>query len=178
MTANALRRNFVMLLALVTTRVLAAEAAPTTTAHVVAHETHVGIYVTEGARLSVSGGQEVGDRRFVSDSTIVPARVGVKFGYSVKLEGPCGWTIPIRRVSRYPAPGLVTDDGVRYRTAASYMLVDGCAADWGAGFSFDTTDELLVGRWTFELWNGDERIYLRSFDVVPDDGRTILGSTR
>ena len=36
-----------------------------------------------------------------------------------------------------------------------------------AFFRFDTDDELVPGLWTFEVWDGEVRLYHAEFEIVP-----------
>ncbi len=91
------------------------------------------------------------------DRQVVPAALGLAFG--VRAMG---------------APGFATSDGAEARVTrpggtAPEVWSSGIsdAGDTLSFFRFDTEDELLPGRWTFEGWDGETRLYHVEFEVVP-----------
>ena len=90
------------------------------------------------------------------DRQVVPAAIGLAFG--VKATG---------------APGYVSSDAVARMTRpgrAEPEVWDTGISDAGASiafFRFDTPDELVPGLWSFEVWDGETRLYHAEFEVVP-----------
>lgn len=154
----------------------ATEPAPTQVERVVAKENWAGIYrfVDE----EDAEGKRFRKTQVLRETSTIPARLGVQFGYRLNLEGKCGWVVPLKSVIHLPPPGRRTQDGVPFERTERYLLSAACEGETGIGYAFDTPDELLPGPWTFELWNGDERIYARTFDVVPDERPNPSDATR
>lgn len=90
------------------------------------------------------------------DRQVVPAVIGLAFG--VRAELAPGNSVPFGEVRIY-LPGR--DQPETWGSSFS---------DLGATFSFfsfDREEELIPGIWRFEAWDGENRLYLVEFEVVP-----------
>ena len=90
------------------------------------------------------------------DRQVVPAKIGLAFG--VRAELAPGNSVPFGELRVYlPGRDLPEIWGSSF-------------SDLGATFSFfsfDRDEELIPGIWRFEAWDGENRLYLVEFEVVP-----------
>ena len=115
----------------------------------------------EGAR------QSVGNISLVSTTTTIPAKIGVRFGFSFTVTGaPAGASVPIRYVNRFPSPGLTNPKTGETTHVEEYTLNAIMGRSNYKGWSLDNGYELVTGRWTFEIWYGNRKLGEQSFDVV------------
>jgi len=93
----------------------------------------------------------------------VPARLGVSFGVVVTSAND----VPSVRVETWQ-PGQETPDiyYTGYIAGGSSMR----------GFTFDFKEELLLGVWRMEAWEGETRLYSVEFEVVPPSTLPGIGS--
>lgn len=87
---------------------------------------------------------------------IVPAEIGLSFG--VKAELSPGFAVPFGEIRVY-VPGREAPE-----------IWGSSFSDFGptlSFFSFDREEELLPGLWRLEAWDGAERLYSVTFEVVP-----------
>jgi Domain of unknown function (DUF3859) len=93
----------------------------------------------------------------------VPAIIGVSFGVLALSHQ----TILNARMETY-RPGKTSPD-VWYAD-----MYEGQTKS--RGFTFEFEDELLVGLWRMEAWDGDTRLYIIEFDVVPPSALPGIGA--
>ena len=90
------------------------------------------------------------------DQQIVPAAIGVSFG-----------------VVFQPAQVLAGVRNLTYRPRQAkpdvYYADIPAKSDRFNGFSFELPEELQIGLWRFESWQGDRLLYRAEFQVVPAD---------
>ena len=84
----------------------------------------------------------------------IPARLGVSFG--VVVQSPA--TLDPIRIEVWQ-PGSTKSESWAGALEAGF--------DHYSGFSFDTPEELQLGLWRMEAWEGDRRLFSVEFDVVP-----------
>jgi hypothetical protein len=129
-----------------------------------------GIYTVDreaqGRSSEGIGRSTVRNVRHAVTTTTVPVQIGVTFGFHYKLVGgDAGETVELRKVTKYPPPGLRTPKGEVLRETeralrnkigetrfTSYALVDAF--------------ELVPGPWTIELWQGSVRLASQTFTLV------------
>jgi len=99
---------------------------------------------------------------FISDSTRVPAALGIGFGMRSLAKDSAGIDPVLMTVTHPPFGGSGT-------TRQSYLSSIGGLAPSYSGYSFDVPEELAVGTWTFTATQGDEVLYSATFEVVPAD---------
>jgi hypothetical protein len=90
------------------------------------------------------------------DRQVVPAAIGLAFG--VKATGQEPWS-SVDAEARVTRPGRAAPE--TWKTGISYV------GNSIAFFRFDTPDELIPGKWTIEVWDGETRLYHAEFEVVP-----------
>lgn len=99
---------------------------------------------------------------FISDSTRVPAALGIGFGMRTVAKESAGIDPVLMTVTHPPFGGSGT-------TRQSYLSsISGLGPSY-SGYSFDVPEELAVGTWTFTATRGSEVLYTATFEVVPAD---------
>ncbi len=92
--------------------------------------------------------------------TRVPAMPGLSFG--VRSETPSGVDLSPVLIELFHPP--FTKSG---RTVQRYVTSLGGDEPSINAYSFDTIEELVIGRWTFRAWLDGALLYEVPFDVVP-----------
>ena len=114
---------------------------------------------------------EVVNVELVERTTVVPARLCVRFGVWWRLMGPRpGGTADVKVVVtvppaglRDPSTGTIVHGGEDVRTVRiGDRFLD--------GYEFSYPWELVPGRWAFEIWQDNRMLGRREFDVVDDGG--------
>ena len=134
--------------------------------------TWAGIYV--GNRVSAQRDangiiqHQVSNFVLLDTTTRVPARQGVRFGVQYRVTGvPASGVVELRRVLRYPAPGVqipagkapLPYDEIEVQCAVSEVCM--------TGYGMDQPWEVIPGKWSFEFWSGDRLLAERSFTIIP-----------
>lgn len=86
----------------------------------------------------------------------VPAQIGLAFGVLATTHRDISGV-----VLRATHPGRAPEE----RWTRDYVAGE----LGGASFSFEYPEELRLGTWTFEGWDGDRLLFRASFEVVPPD---------
>lgn len=106
----------------------------------------------------------------LENTTTVPARIGINFGFEYRLAGsPEGNSATVRIVVIPPKAGLLNPATQRrvYRETwnASEALIGGTTL---VGYLLEKDWELVPGLWKFEIWHADRKIGEQSFCLVED----------
>ena len=88
----------------------------------------------------------------------VPASLGIAFG--VQAQSAPGTAMPFAEM-RVFRPGVAQPD--------TWITTLDDISPAFAFFRFDTDAELIPGRWAFEAWDANKRLYRVEFEVVPAD---------
>lgn len=133
----------------------------------------VGIYRAETTKIEAAPGTAtrqrniLTDTRLVTPTTRIEAKIGVHFGIRYRVVGrPGGSSIKLTSVTHYPAPGLKNPKNGGVQTRGEHPLFATISQLNYRGYLFEHDWELVAGRWTFELWDGDRRLASQTFDVV------------
>lgn len=89
---------------------------------------------------------------------VVPLEPGIAFGIRTGLDRP--EPLGVMVVIRHPALA----EG---RTRSSYRTTFLPGPDNLDTYSFDTSEEMAPGRWTYEIWAEGQRVLTVPFEVVP-----------
>jgi hypothetical protein len=110
----------------------------------------------------------VGDVRHVKRTRTVPAKLGVRFGFGFVVAGsPTGAKVTLRKVTRFPPPGLRSPAAKEPLKVSEVSLTRTIGREAGyVDYGFDDPWELVPGTWTIELWHGDRKLATQSFTVV------------
>jgi hypothetical protein len=129
-----------------------------------------GIYTTEVEKTVKEEGTAVGvrheakDWKMVKTTTNIPMKLGTRFGVLFNLKGkPKGTKFKLRTTTIYPKQGLTNPKtGKTYHKNEYY-----CTYTTGSISAhlngFDDPCEMVSGKWTFQLWDGDNKILDKTF---------------
>jgi hypothetical protein len=101
------------------------------------------------------------------NSDRIPARLHSRFGFGFVLSGaPPDGIFRLRYVRNFPADGMTdAKTGERHFSEESELDIRADEKDMFVGYSFDEADELVPGLWSFEVWDGDRKLFEKSFTV-------------
>lgn len=131
-----------------------------------------GIYHSKTTKVIAAPGtatgtkEQVSDIKLVEQTTTVPARLGVEFGFRYKIIGHIGSKVKLKMVWLIPQPGIrnpktgntiVRDESDWDRTIGSKYF---------QSYSFDNPWEIVTGTWTLEIWDSNRKLASQSFNVV------------
>ena len=99
----------------------------------------------------------------IEATTVVPARLGTKFGVRYQLAGKSETEAPLTLL--YFTPGLIGPDGKRQdKIELQQKLVPGAPLDVMA-FEFTEHYEVVPGEWQFMVFQGDRKLLEQRFTV-------------
>jgi hypothetical protein len=124
----------------------------------------VGIYSVE----TKPGQPEVIDKAHLERATTsIPLKLGVQFGFTIKITGsPDGTFVTIRKSTHYPAPGA------RPPESKAPILVNSSSLDrslnryYLSSYELEEPWELIPGKWLFEFWSGDRKLCEQEFTLA------------
>lgn len=99
------------------------------------------------------------------EGTEIRAEIGTRFGIRYTLTGRLtGREISQTVVYRFPATGIIFGDGRRTSTEIRGICYTGrtCIAGW----TFSDSNELVPGSWSIEIWEGNRKLIIRTFQVT------------
>jgi hypothetical protein len=133
--------------------------------------TEVGIYQaqvltaetnTDGVKL-----QDLDQFKLLKNTTNVPARLGLRFGFRYEILGPLT-NVPITLTMVGIHPPIRNPVTGRTETRNAYRLTSRVGSAY-TSYSLDDASDLVPGPWTFEVWYGGKKLCEQSFLVVPDE---------
>lgn len=99
----------------------------------------------------------------IEPATVVPAKLGTKFGVRYQLSGKVATDTPLTLL--YFTPGLTTADGRRQdKIEVVQKLVPDAPLDVMA-YEFTENYEIKPGPWTFMVFQGERRLLEQRFEV-------------
>jgi len=99
------------------------------------------------------------------EGTEIRAEVGTSFGIRYTFTGRLtGRAIPHTVVYRFPATGIISGDGNETSTELRGICRTGVTCT--AGWTFSDSRELVPGPWSIEIWEGNQRLTARTFQVT------------
>ena len=131
-----------------------------------------GLYSASIARRDSAPGTPTGKASivdspsFYSDTSRVPAQLGIRFGFQYRLIGsPQGREARLRGIWRIPDPGITNPvSGNTYRESArDFTALIGDTQIHGYGF--DQPWEIVEGEWILEIWHNERLLASRTFVV-------------
>jgi Domain of unknown function (DUF3859) len=150
-------------------------------AHSHAQPVHMGsVEIVEKGIFIIEGKTKVEDRALsagfrylassikkVEETTIVPGKLGIHFGFRYKIIGePVGASALLRFILRYPQPGIRNPSTHQISTSGEFTETRTIGDIHYRGFGFDSPSEVVLGRWTFEIWYEDQKLTEQAFTVV------------
>ena len=121
--------------------------------------------VFEGPKAELQSGERVLRRsnEQIQATTVVPAKLGTKFGLRYQLLGKVAEDTPL--ILLYFTPGIRTADGQRHdKFEVTQKLVPGAPQDVMA-YEFTESHEVVPGEWRFMVFQGDRLLTQKSFTV-------------
>lgn len=121
--------------------------------------------VFEGPKAELQSGERVLRRsnEQIQATTVVPAKLGTKFGLRYELLGKVAEDTPLTLL--YFTPGIRTADGQRHdKFEVTQKLVPGAPQDVMA-YEFTENHEVVPGEWRFMVFQGDRLLTQKSFTV-------------
>lgn len=122
-----------------------------------------GVFVSQyknfqpGERVLTQSSQEI------ERTTLVPAKLGTKFGMRYSLTGKTLDGEPLTLL--YLTPGVIGADGQRHdKFVVTQKLVPDAPQDVMA-FEFSENNEVVPGEWRFLLFQGDRKLAEQRFEV-------------
>lgn len=111
----------------------------------------------------------------VVDTTTIPARLGVHFGFRYRLNGgPQGQIVELRKVTRFPT-AMQPPGATRPITKAEQVHQRQVGTISFTGYAFDEESELVPGMWIFQMWHGRSMLSEMRFTVIEDNGMRLPG---
>jgi hypothetical protein len=110
--------------------------------------------------------KELGEVKLSPDPPATSARVGIGFGVRFRSFGARdGERAMLRSVWTIPAPGIANPtNGNTYRQSVAEFATT-IGANHVRGYSFDEPWEVVPGTWTLEIWQGDRKLLVKSFEI-------------
>jgi hypothetical protein len=114
---------------------------------------------------------KLGAIRKLETTTTITGKLGTNFGFEYALlGGPPGAQAAIEIVVVLPEPGLrnpaTGKHTRRERWQPSPSLLGGATI---VGYRFEMDWEIVPGRWTFQIWQGDRKLGEQSFCVIVEN---------
>jgi hypothetical protein len=136
-----------------------------------ARVTEVGIYEaqiltadTNAAGVKLQG---LDNFKLLTNTTNVPARIGVRFGFRYEILGtPTNAPIVLTMIAKHPPiKNPVTG---KTETKETYALRSWIGKTYTSN-SLEEESDLITGQWIFEVWYEGKKLCEQSFRVVPDE---------
>jgi hypothetical protein len=109
----------------------------------------------------------------VVDTMMLPARLGLHFGFRYRLNGSAdGQIVDVRKVTLFPT-ALQPPGATRPITSAEQVYRRQIGTVSFTGYAFDETSELVPGIWTFQMWHGRRMLSEMKFTITEDDGMRL-----
>jgi hypothetical protein len=102
----------------------------------------------------------------VQSTTRIPARIGERFGMRYRVVGePAGAAITLKIVVLVPEPGLRSATTGVQMTRNEFSVRRRVGETNYVDIQFDDEPDLVVGEWTFEIWDGSHKFASQGFEV-------------
>ena len=122
-----------------------------------------------GATDRMIGADTVWGIRFTAETSMIPGRVGLNFGFEYSINtSPPGKRLAVKSVIRFPEPGLQAPDGRIWRESVEHKVIR-IGEPALHGYGFDEAWEVVLGRWSFEIWHDKARLIRKTFTVVAEE---------
>ena len=134
--------------------------------------TEVGIYasqiITDETNAAGVKLQGIDDFKLLLNTTNVPARIGIRFGFRFEILGtPANAPIVLTMVGKHPP--LKNSTTGKMETTDTYQLNSWIGKTYTSN-SFDQKSDCVPGQWSFEVWHEGKKLCEQSFLVIPDSG--------
>jgi hypothetical protein len=107
------------------------------------------------------------DWRVISETTRIPAALGVRFGVGFVLHGPPkDSSINYRVVWKFPAGGMTNPEIGKTWLSATFDRSCRADAECFQGWPLQFPWQIVPGAWVLELWDRQTLLYSQTFDVL------------
>ena len=109
----------------------------------------------------------IANSRLALNTTTIPAKLGVSFGFEFKITGqPDGAVVTIRKETHYPEPGAMPPGATKPLLVNSKMTNRALNEVSFSSYRLEESWELMPGKWAFEFWLGDRKLGEQEFTLV------------
>jgi len=110
----------------------------------------------------------------VSTTRTIPVLIGLRFGFRYRLEGPvAGQTAELQAVTRFPDSGVSPPEAAAPITRHAFPIRQQIGAESYTGYTFDRRWEMVLGKWSLEIWHRGRRLGGVDFDAVDGAGASV-----
>ena len=114
----------------------------------------------------------------VSQTNVVPATVGTKFGFRYSLL-PKVNAEPVKLTIVYIFPEMTNPKtGMSFTRHEGRVLYTFGASATYVIYNLDEEWEAVPGKWTFQIWEGDIKLIEKTYDLVKQTSTTSGGTER
>lgn len=132
-----------------------------------------GVYTVSQSRMINDATSPTGHRykstpnRPPADANQIPGKEGLHFGLAYVLSGPAGARAMVKKVYRFPPGGMpdVIRGGSRSTLERVQRVTVGKPLLMGWSFQDALPEQILIGDWTFEVWQGGHKLIAQKFSV-------------
>jgi hypothetical protein len=134
--------------------------------------TEFGIYdlkrtKTIDAPGTASGSMLETEGKLVQRTSVIPARLGLSFGYSYRIIGsPANGRVTLKDVNIVPEPGLRNPQTRNIIFREEVQVESTFKGVLGSDYSLGEELTLLPGTWIFQLWLGNRKLAEQVFTLV------------
>lgn len=164
-----MRKILPLLLLLLTPMAAAAQDVRVDGATVVEY----GIFTADTTQKVADPASAMGTRNVITNihhattTTTIPAELGVRFGFRTLVSGaPEGAQIPVQMVLTFPPAGLRNPDTGKIVTKEQWDAAVLIGTPSYKGYNFEHPEELVPGKWTWQIWYQGRLLAEQSFTVV------------
>lgn len=102
------------------------------------------------------------NKSLLKQTTEVPGRLGVMFGFSYSVQGP---DLSLKTMFKVIPPKLLTDPAGKSSSIFEYPKDSIVGVSNFDTWLFEGEWEIAEGTWTLELWNGERKLLSKEFFV-------------
>jgi hypothetical protein len=134
--------------------------------------TEIGIYssrvITDATNAAGVKLQGIDEFKLLLNTTNVPARIGIRFGFRYEILGaPANAPIILTMVGKHPP--IKNSTTGKIETTETYQLNSWIGKTYTSN-SLNEKSDCVPGQWSFEVWHEGKKLCEQSFLVVPDKG--------
>ncbi len=108
----------------------------------------------------------VANLELLEAKTTIPALRGLRFGFEFKIVGQSGASVRLKFVILIPQPGIQRGGTGNRLVRGEYFKYVTVGEPSYLGYKFDYPWEIVLGKWTLEIWDGSRRLTSQVFDIA------------
>ncbi len=91
----------------------------------------------------------------------------MRFGFSYVLSGEKGAKVTVKHIYRFPGSGMPAPGGSRsvLEQSREDVVADPVVIGWS--FVNAPPENIVMGEWSLEVWQGDQKLVEKKFTVYP-----------